>query len=177
MNRIIISEYKSPVGVIKIGSFDDTICLCDWKFRRMRKAIDDRIATYISGSYIHGNSEANDLLIKQLDEYFQKKRTSFEIPMVLCGTEFQQKIWKQLFEIEYGTWISYRQLAEYSGDLKSVRAVASANGNNALAIIVPCHRVLSSDGKLTGYAGGLTVKKKLLALENAKQKNLQLHLF
>jgi len=104
--------------------------------------------------------------VKQLQEYFEGKRTVFNFPINPKGTDFQQKVWKALLEIPYGKTTSYMDLSKKLGDVKAIRAVASANGKNPLWIVVPCHRVIGSDGSLTGYAGGLWRKKWLLEHEN-----------
>jgi methylated-DNA-[protein]-cysteine S-methyltransferase len=104
--------------------------------------------------------------VSQLQEYFEGKRTQFDFKMNPQGTEFQQKVWKGLLQIPYGKTMSYLDLAKQLGDVKAIRAVASANGKNPLWIVVPCHRVIGTDGSLTGYAGGLWRKKWLLELEN-----------
>ncbi|MFT6370814.1 MAG: methylated-DNA-[protein]-cysteine S-methyltransferase [Maribacter sp.] len=111
--------------------------------------------------------------VYQLNEYFQGKRTDFELTLNPSGTNFQQKVWKGLLEIPFGKTVSYLQLSKLLGDAKAVRAVAAANGRNPLWIIVPCHRVIGSDGSLTGYAGGLSRKKWLLEHESpVKQQSL-----
>ncbi len=111
--------------------------------------------------------------VYQLNEYFQGKRTDFELTLNPSGTNFQQKVWKGLLEIPFGKTISYLQLSKLLGDAKAVRAVAAANGRNPLWIIVPCHRVIGSDGSLTGYSGGLSRKKWLLEHESpVKQQSL-----
>lgn len=108
--------------------------------------------------------------VKQLEEYFAGKRTGFTFSINPKGTEFQQKVWKALLEIPYGKTTSYMDLSKKLGDVKAIRAVASANGKNPLWIVVPCHRVIGSDGSLTGYAGGLWRKKWLLDHENPSQQ-------
>ena len=111
--------------------------------------------------------------VTQLQEYFGGKRTHFDFQLNPVGTEFQQKVWKGLCEIPFGKTMSYLELAKQLGDVKAIRAVASANGKNPLWIVVPCHRVIGTDGSLTGYAGGLWRKKWLLEHENpSKQQNL-----
>ncbi|PKB16631.1 methylated-DNA--[protein]-cysteine S-methyltransferase [Flavobacterium sp. 5] len=104
--------------------------------------------------------------VSQLTDYFDSKRTNFDFKLNPKGTDFQQKVWKALLEIPYGKTLSYMDLSKKLGDIKAIRAVASANGKNPLWIVVPCHRVIGSDGSLTGYAGGLWRKKWLLELEN-----------
>ncbi len=103
---------------------------------------------------------------QQLDEYFSGKRKIFDLPIYQEGTDFQQKVWKELIQIPYGKTITYLQLAQRMGNIKAIRAAAAANGRNRLWIIVPCHRVIGSNGSLTGYAGGLPMKKWLLEYEN-----------
>lgn len=109
----------------------------------------------------------------QLREYFEGKRTQFDLQINLEGTEFQKKVWNQLQTIPYGKTISYLQLSQQLGDVKAIRAVANANGKNPLWIVIPCHRVIGSNGSLTGYAGGLHRKQWLLEHENPyKQQSL-----
>ena len=110
---------------------------------------------------------------KELTEYFNGKRSHFSIPLELSGTEFQKKVWSVLEKIPYGKTISYSEQAKMMGRKKSARAVAAANGQNPVAIIIPCHRVIALTGYLHGYAGGLHLKQKLLELEGIKIKNLQ----
>lgn len=104
--------------------------------------------------------------VSQLNDYFEGKRNDFTFKLNPSGTEFQQKVWKGLLEIPFGKTISYMELSKKLGDVKAIRAVASANGKNPLWIVVPCHRVIGTDGSLTGYAGGLWRKKWLLEHEN-----------
>ena len=117
----------------------------------------------------------NDLIeaVTQLQEYFIGKRTEFTFKLNPKGTEFQKKVWQELLQIPYGKTCSYLELSKKLGDVKAIRAVASANGKNPLWIVVPCHRVIGTDGSLTGYAGGLWRKKWLLEHENPiKQESL-----
>ena len=104
--------------------------------------------------------------VSQLNDYFEGKRTHFTLKLNPLGTYFQQKVWKGLLEIPFGKTMSYLELSKKLGDVKAIRAVASANGKNPLWIVVPCHRVIGTDGSLTGYAGGLWRKKWLLEHEN-----------
>ncbi len=105
-------------------------------------------------------------VVSQLNEYFEGKRTDFTFKLNPSGTEFQQKVWRALLEIPFGKMMSYMELSKKLGDVKAIRAVASANGKNPLWIVIPCHRVIGTDGSLTGYAGGLWRKKWLLEHEN-----------
>jgi methylated-DNA-[protein]-cysteine S-methyltransferase len=104
--------------------------------------------------------------ISQINDYFEGKRTDFTFKLNPSGTPFQQKVWKGLLDIPFGKTMSYLELSKKLGDVKAIRAVASANGKNPLWIVVPCHRVIGADGSLTGYAGGLWRKKWLLEHEN-----------
>lgn len=111
--------------------------------------------------------------VYQLQEYFKGERTSFDLPLQPTGTDFQQRVWSLLMDIPFGKTVSYLELSKTLGDIKAIRAVAAANGKNPLWIVVPCHRVIGSDGSLTGYAGGLSRKKWLLDHENpVKQQSL-----
>ena len=112
-------------------------------------------------------------VVLQLKEYFEGNRTAFDLTLNPSGTDFQKKVWGELLKIPFGKTVSYLDIAKRLGDPKSIRAAASANGKNPLWIIVPCHRVIGSDGSLTGYAGGLWRKKWLLDHENpVKQQSL-----
>lgn len=111
--------------------------------------------------------------INQIQDYFEGNRTNFDFKLNPKGTDFQQRVWKELYKIPFGKTISYQELSLKLGDVKAIRAVANANGKNPLWIVVPCHRVIGSDGSLTGYAGGLWRKKWLLDHENpVKQQSL-----
>jgi methylated-DNA-[protein]-cysteine S-methyltransferase len=103
---------------------------------------------------------------KQFEEYFNGTRKTFDIPLSPEGTEFQKKVWTELLNIPYGETTTYQQMANKLGDPKVIRAAASANGKNPISIVIPCHRVIGSDGSLTGYAGGLHRKKWLLEHES-----------
>ncbi len=167
MNQIHIQYYKTKYGEFVLGSFDEKLCLLDFRYRRMRKAVDSRIIKALKATYI----EKDDTLLKktrqELDEYFIRERKTFDIPLLTIGTDFQKSVWEALLKIPYSTTSSYLQLAKDIGNEKAVRAVATANGANAIGIIIPCHRIIGSNGELTGYAGGLHVKKRLLKLEEA----------
>jgi methylated-DNA-[protein]-cysteine S-methyltransferase len=166
MNQIAIYYWQSPVGELILGSYDEKLCLADWRYRKKRERIDRRLQKALKAEYVESTSSVIEETVVQLEEYFAKKRKDFDIPLLLVGTDFQKSVWEGLMQIPYGTVTSYLDLAKSIGNAKAVRAVASANGANAISILVPCHRVVGSDGMLTGYAGGLDVKEKLLSLEN-----------
>ncbi len=163
--EITIQYWQSPAGALILGSYGDRLCLADWRYRKQRERIDRRLQKVLEAKYRESSSSVIEETIAQLEEYFVEKRQDFDIPLELAGTAFQKSVWRGLMQIPYGTTNSYAQLAEKLGNKKAVRAVANANGANAISILIPCHRIIGSDGTLTGYAGGLEVKKKLLTLE------------
>jgi len=117
---------------------------------------------------LYGDSEILENCTCQLNEYFAGKRKKFDLPLSLEGTEFQKSVWKAMEEIEYGTCISYQKLAEMAGFSKAVRAVGTACGHNPIGIVIPCHRVIRSDGKTGNYAWGTEMKQFLIDLEKEK---------
>jgi methylated-DNA-[protein]-cysteine S-methyltransferase len=173
---ILISYFKTAYGELIMGSFQDKLCLCDWRYRKMRQTNDTRIQTGIESTYLEGNSTVINETKKQLQDYFNKERMQFTFPLLLVGSYFQKEVWDALQRIPYGKTETYLSLSKLMNNQKAVRAVAAANAANALSIIIPCHRVIGSDGNLVGYAGGLAAKKKLLELEGALNSN-QLRLF
>lgn len=170
MVPIYIKHYNSPIGSLTIGSYQDKICLCDWTYRKMRTSIDNRIKEGLKSEFHEGSTPIIEETILQLNEYFKNKRKVFTIPLLFVGTNFQRSVWEALLTIPYGQTFSYLKLSKQLGNEKAIRAVAAANGANSISILVPCHRIIGSDGNLIGYAGGLSAKMKLLELENAIQK-------
>lgn len=176
METIKILRFTSPVGDMILGSYGDKLCLCDWDIEKRRETIDSRICHHFNSKFEEEASEIICNTINELNEYFAGQRQLFSIPVIFSGTEFQCRVWSELMKIPYGTTITYAQLARRIGNPKAVRAVASANANNPISIIAPCHRVIGSNGNLTGYAGGLQAKQALLALES-NADSLQIHNF
>jgi len=166
MNKINIQYFKTPVGEIILGSYDEKLCLADWRYRKMRESIDSRLQKGLNAEYVEEDTEVLKEARKQFTEYFDHKRQSFDIPLLMVGTDFQRSVWDGLMQIPFGMTASYLELAKNIGNEKAVRAVASANGANAISILIPCHRIIGSNGDLVGYAGGLPAKKKLLELES-----------
>lgn len=167
MKTIRIERWQSPAGEMLVGSHEGKLCICDWAAGKRRDPIDRRIQRHLNARYETGTSEIIEQTIAQLEEYFAGRRQIFDIPLVFTGSEFQNTVWRELQHIPYGTTISYAELARRIGNPKAMRAVASANANNPISIIVPCHRVIGSNHTLTGYGGGLDTKKRLLELETA----------
>jgi methylated-DNA-[protein]-cysteine S-methyltransferase len=147
--------YSSPIGRIKIVA--DENCIQALTF------IED--TEFLSNTDLVESPAVIHQCIDELIDYFNGSRTRFTVPIHQSGTDFQQKVWKELYEVPYAKTMSYAELAKKLGDPKVIRAAASANGKNKIAIIVPCHRIIGSDSNLTGYAWGLAKKKWLLQHE------------
>jgi methylated-DNA-[protein]-cysteine S-methyltransferase len=159
MQETQTTYYKTPIGTAKIIGNKNGI--------QAVSVLDEDIET---------SSEISECLqdcVKQLEDYFKGKRYSFNLKLNPKGTVFQKKVWDELLNIPFNTTRTYLEQSKSLGDVKAIRAVASANGKNPIWIIIPCHRVIGSDGSLTGYAGGIWRKKWLLAHENpVKQQSL-----
>lgn len=143
----------------------------------MRSTVDKRLQKAFDATYVEEKTDVIEQTVLQLSEYFEGTRTEFDIPLNLADTDFQKSVWETLMTIPFGKTESYLGLSRKFGDEKAIRAVASANRANAISIIVPCHRIIGSNGNLMGYAGGLPAKKKLLTLEgvfNSEQLSLPL---
>ena len=165
MNQINIQYYKTKIGELILGSFDGKLCLLDFRYRKMRKTVDDRIKKGLNANFVEHDDKILEKTRQQFDEYLNGIRKKFDIPLLMVGTDFQKSVWDALMKVPYGTTSTYLQLAININNEKAVRAVASANGANSIGIIIPCHRIIGSDGELVGYGGGLPVKKRLLKLE------------
>jgi len=159
-NKISVAEIDSPVGVLRLTALDQALQRLD---------------------FTHQNQAANQTAtpigvlketVSQLHAYFSGKLEQFDLPLAPQGTPFQLEVWLRLGEIPYGETISYGELARRIGNPNASRAVGLANGSNPISIIIPCHRVIGSNGKLTGYGGGLPIKEKLLALERRQLRLL-----
>jgi len=165
MNQINIQYYKTKYAEFILGSFENKLCMLDFKYRKMRTIVDNRLKKYFEAEFVEQDDEILQETRKQLDEYFDMRRKEFDIPIVTAGTNFQKSVWEALIKVQYGTTSTYLQIAKNINNEKAVRAVASANGANAIGLIIPCHRIIGSNGELTGYGGGLALKKRLLKLE------------
>ncbi len=166
-SEIIVHNYKSPCGILLLGSIDDKLCLCDWQVEKHHDKVVQRIHRATDKRFITGITSVISQSINELDEYFSGIRKEFSIPLKFIGSEFQKQVWKELLNVPYGTTVSYREIARSIFKPTAIRAVANANGANALSIFVPCHRIIGSDNSLTGYGGGLHIKKFLLDLEKS----------
>lgn len=164
-NNIHITYYKTKIGELILGSFSKKLCLLDFRYRRMRNTVDKRIKKYLKTEFTEQEDDIIQETKKQIDQYLIGTRTIFEIPLLLLGTDFQKQVWNELLNIKYGQTVSYLDIAKKIQNPKAIRAAASANGANAIALIIPCHRVIETSGELGGYGGGLAIKKRLLNLE------------
>jgi AraC family transcriptional regulator of adaptative response/methylated-DNA-[protein]-cysteine methyltransferase len=146
---------------------ENGICMLEFTDRKMLETELKHLSKSLNANIIQGDNPNFEILEKQLSEYFEGKRTKFTVPIHFVGSDFQKQVWEILMKIPYGQTWSYAKQAEILGDKNKVRAVANANGMNKISILVPCHRVIGSDGNLTGYGGGIWRKQKLLELEKA----------
>lgn len=170
--QIEIQYHKTNVGEFVIGSIEHSICLLDYRWRKSRSSIDRRLKSKFNATFIEQNNSLLEKVKNQIDRYLNADLKKFEFPMSLAGSDFQKSVWKSLKTIPYGETRSYLQLTEILGiSGHSVRAVANANGANAIALAIPCHRIIGSDGSLVGYAGGLQTKNRLLGIEKRNSFN------
>ena len=156
MEETFIQYYPSPIGVLEITANNKSILSIHF----VKEKKEDNYNNITLKGY------------RQLQEYLEGDRREFDLPLEPVGTEFQQKVWMELQNIPYGKVISYLELAKRLGDEKVIRAAAAANGKNPIGIVIPCHRVIGSNGDLVGYAGGLDKKKLLLQHEGVLSKPL-----
>lgn len=165
MAEIYIYQIKTPLGLLTAADVEEGLCLLEFSEPARLEKQFKALQKDFKGTLVNTEGPHMKQLQKELEEYFAQKRTEFSVPMVKQGTEFQNKVWEHLKKIPYGETRSYKQQALAIGNLKAIRAVARANGENRIAILIPCHRVIGSSGELVGYAGGLERKKSLLAIE------------
>jgi O-6-methylguanine DNA methyltransferase len=154
----------SPVGVLRAGATDTALRLLEFVDVRP-ETLSGPDARVRNEHTVSGHTAILDQTREQLDEYFAGTRRNFEIPLSYPGTPFQERVWSVLRGIRYGEQLSYLEQSRRVGDVKAIRAVAQANGQNPIVIIIPCHRVINADGRLGGFGGGLLRKQFLLDLE------------
>ena len=172
MGTICIQHFEAPCGPMILGSYEGKLCLCDWRTKdsNRRERIDAHLQQALKANYqLHPSAIITQTAI-ELKEYFAGNRTTFDIPLLMIGTDFQRQAWQMLRTIPYGSTLSYAEEARRIGKPSAIRAVASANRANPISILVPCHRVIGSNGTLTGYGGGLEAKQYLLDLERQEQQ-------
>ncbi|MCI0434198.1 MAG: methylated-DNA--[protein]-cysteine S-methyltransferase [Gemmatimonadetes bacterium] len=162
---VSVRRLASPIGPLVAAATDDALVLLEFADRRMLEKQLSTITKRIPGALVPRTNPILDRVEDELEAYFAGDLREFTVPLHAPGTLFQERVWKELQTIPYGRTRSYLEQARRIGNPQAVRAVARANGDNRIAIVIPCHRVVGSDGKLTGYGGGLWRKKHLLALE------------
>jgi len=160
-----VSTVETPIGGMVAVATDTHLVLLEFAHRRMLDTQLARVTRAIGCTFVDGESPITTAVSRQLAEYFEGKRCEFDVPIHAPGTPFQTRVWDELRRIPIGTTTSYGRIAADIGEPNAVRAVARANGDNRISILIPCHRVIGADGSLTGYGGGLWRKKKLLELE------------
>ena len=171
-HAVLLSWFPSPLGPLIAGATEDGICLLEFTDRRMLDAQLKTVRTTFQVPVVPGTNRHLEKLQSELEGYFDRRVTSFTVPLVFPGTPFQRRVWEQLLLIPYGETRSYQDLASALGDPKAVRAVGRANGINRIAIVIPCHRVINKNGDLGGYGGGLRRKEFLLNLERTANHRL-----
>ena len=169
---LISHTYPTPLGDMLALFSDAGLCLLEFKGQKRLEREVAQVEAARGGPAVPGENALTRRLGKQLDAYYAGRRKHFDIPIDLVGTPFQKSVWQALLEIPYGATWSYAQEAAHIGRPTAVRAVASANGNNKISVVIPCHRVIGSDGTLTGYGGGLPRKEWLLNMEAGQQPSL-----
>lgn len=171
--RVVTARLETPLGPMLAGADDDGIRLLEFADHPLLATRLKLVETRLGGTPTTGHHPLLAGLAEQLAEYFAGSRRSFDIPPVLTGTPFRERVWRQLLRIPYGRTISYDELARRADTPGGARAVGRANGDNRIAIVVPCHRVIRANGGLGGYGGGLGRKRQLLELEGGlPQKGL-----
>ncbi|SBW07040.1 conserved hypothetical protein [uncultured Dysgonomonas sp.] len=169
---IDFTRIETDLGTMVACATDKGVCLLEFSDRKGLETELKQLAKYHNANIVQGQNKYFKQLKEELDAYFEGRLKEFKVPLDISGTDFQKQVWQALVEIPYGTTSSYLRQAEVLGKPSSVRAVANANGMNKIAIIIPCHRVVGSDGSLTGYAGGLSRKRKLIDLEKDNKQKL-----
>jgi len=171
-SSIWINRVATPLGSMVIGVHDDGLCLLEFAERRMLDTQLQRLSRHMGRVFLPGEHPLMEQAKQELDAYFAGSLRRFTLPLQAPGTAFQESVWQALREIPYGETRSYAEIAALTGHDDAVRAVGRANGDNRIAIVIPCHRVVGSDGELTGYGGGLWRKEYLLAMEQAQAFHL-----
>ena len=168
MNQINIRYHNTEIGKVVLGSYEGKLCLLDFVKGRTRGTVEDRIRRVLNAELVERDDAILRETRRQLDEYLEGQRNGFDIPVLMLGTGFQKDVWNAVMRVPYGATSAYSQIAKDIGKERAVRAVGNAVAANPISIIIPCHRIIGSGGELVGYGGGLSLKRKLLALE---QKN------
>lgn len=168
--EIAYSRIDTPVGEMLAVFGEQGLCALEFCGQKWLERELSAVRAALLGNFVERESRWSALLRQELADYFGGRLKTFSVPLQMIGTEFQKQSWQALCQIPYGQTRSYKEQAQSLGNPRAVRAVASANSQNKISILIPCHRVIGSDGRLTGYAGGLPRKQFLLALEREQQQ-------
>jgi AraC family transcriptional regulator, regulatory protein of adaptative response / methylated-DNA-[protein]-cysteine methyltransferase len=168
---ITLTKIETPLGIMIAGATDDGVCLLEFNDRRMLPTEYKDLMRLLKTTFEEGENNYTTQLRNELNEYFEGSRKEFSIPLVTPGSDFQKSVWNELMNIPYGSTRSYMEQSVALGKPGAIRAVANANGKNRISIVIPCHRVIGSDGHLTGYGGGL--KRKRWLLDHEKKQSGQ----
>lgn len=158
MNQINIQYFKTKIGELLLGSYENKLCLLDYRYRRMRTTVDNRIKKSLNANYLEKDNNLLKETRIQLDEFLSGERKAFDIPILTIGTDFQKTVWNALMQVKYGETATYLDLAKSIDNEKAVRAVASANGANSIGLIIPCHRIIGNKNKKYDYKFNTAVK-------------------
>ena len=168
--EIVCREFESPLGPMIAGATTKGVCFLEWHDRGGVSRIKKRVEKRFGGTLSEGTNRHLDQLVSELGDYFAGQLKKFKVKIDVHGTPFQMSDWDQLLKIPYGETRSYGEIAKALGKPGASRAVGRANGSNYLSIVIPCHRVIDSNGNLHGYGGKIWRKKKLLELEKANRQ-------
>lgn len=171
---IDLKKIKTPIGTMIACAVKEGLCLLEFEDRRMLPTEMKQLSTTLNASFVENDNIHFEKLEQELNDYFAGRLKQFSVPLMITGSGFQKQVWQVLQTILYGKTTSYKEQAIAVGNVDSIRAVAHANGMNKIAIIIPCHRVIGSNGELTGYGGGIWRKKFLLELEKTNGRQLKL---
>jgi O-6-methylguanine DNA methyltransferase len=164
---IVLSHIPSPLGNLHIATFEGAVCYVGFEYKGYREHLYEWLARFLKAFEISPEHGEHASVHAQFEKYFEGRLKKFRVKTHLFGTDFQLQVWTALRGIPYGAMVSYRSIAEAIGNPDAPRAVGGAVGKNPISIIIPCHRVIGEDGSLTGFAGGIDRKKKLLQLEGS----------
>jgi len=165
MKRIEIQRHRTGIGELTLGSFGGRLCLLSVGSGDLSLVADDKLRKVLGAVFVEEDGPVLEQTREQIDEYLAGRRKRFDVPLLMIGSEFQKSVWNALMQVPYGTTATYLQIARATGNEKAVRAVGNACKANPIGIVVPCHRIIGSDGSLVGYGGGLPLKERLLNLE------------
>jgi len=166
MNAINLQFYKHKYTEFVIGSYNGRVCILDYRYRKQRASLDRKISAALNAKFVYKNDETIEHAISQIDDYFMGMQNNLTFNVLPIGSRFDKQVWNELSSIKSGETSTYSELASKMGPLVSPRNVAISCGLNTLAIIIPCHRVINSNGDIGNYGGGVDMKERLLRLES-----------